>query len=95
MSTTSKRKAAPVVQDIKGASYQLVREMSRGGQGIVYRTNHPQVLVKGFTNKDAQVIQRWRQHIEWLIRQDLGALKLCHGADGWIGATPKPSGQFH
>lgn len=76
MSTTSKRKAAPVVQDIKGASYQLVREMSRGGQGIVYRTNHPQVLVKGFTNKDAQVIQRWRQHIEWLIRQDLGALKL-------------------
>jgi DNA-binding helix-hairpin-helix protein with protein kinase domain len=76
MSTPSKQKAPPVLQDTKGASYQLVQEMSRGGQGIVYRTDHPQVLIKGFTNKDPQAIQRWRRHIEWLIRQDLGALKL-------------------
>lgn len=76
MSTTEKQRARRVVQDTKGASYQLVEEMSRGGQGIVYRTNHPRVLVKGFTNKDEQAIQRWRRHIEWLIRQDLGALKL-------------------
>lgn len=76
MSKTTKPKAARVVQDIKGTGYQLVQEMSRGGQGIVYRTNHPEVLVKGFTNKDEQAIRRWRRHIAWLVRQDLGALKL-------------------
>ena len=85
MSTTGKQRARRIVQDTKGASYQLVDEVSRGGQGIVYRTNHPQVLVKGLKNKDehgreikdVQAIQRWREHIEWLIRQDLGALKIA------------------
>ncbi|MBJ6137950.1 protein kinase domain-containing protein [Marinobacter litoralis] len=76
MSTAAKQKAPRVVQDTKGASYQLVQKMSQGGQGVVYRTSHPQVLVKGFTNKDDQAIGRWRRHIEWLVRQDLGGLKL-------------------
>ncbi|CAO1659125.1 Serine/threonine protein kinase [Halomonas sp. NYA30] len=76
MSTAAKQKASRVVQDTKGASYQLVQKMSQGGQGVVYRTNHPQVLVKGFTNKDERVIEQWRRHIEWLVRQDLGVLKL-------------------
>ncbi|MFI8749965.1 protein kinase [Vreelandella lionensis] len=77
MSTAAKQKAPRVVQDTKGASYQLVQKMSQGGQGVVYRTSHPQVLVKGFTNKDDQAIGRWRRQIEWLVRQDFGGLKLA------------------
>jgi len=65
------------VQDTKGSVYELREELSRAGQGIVYRTQYPQALIKGFTNKDDQARQRWHRHIAWLIRQDLGDLKLA------------------
>lgn len=77
MTTTTKASSKRMVLDTKGSAYELREEMSRGGQGIVYRTQFPQVLVKGFTNKDEQVRQRWRKHIAWLIRQDLQSLKLA------------------
>lgn len=72
--TTAQQKR---VQDTKGSAYELREEMSRGGQGIVYRTQFPQVLIKGFTKKDVPARQRWRSHIAWLIRQDLSELKLA------------------
>ncbi len=65
------------VLDTKGSAYELKDEISRGGQGIVYHTHIPQVLIKGFVNKDEQARQRWRKHISWLIQQDLGGLKLA------------------
>lgn len=76
MNTTSKTKAARIVQDTRGANYQLKPELSRGGQGVVYRTDHPKVLIKGFTNKDPDTALQWRSKIEWLIRQDLDGLKI-------------------
>ncbi len=66
-----------MVQDSKGSVYELTSELSSGGQGIVYRTQSPQALIKGFTNKDEQTRRRWREHIEWLTRQDLAGLKLA------------------
>lgn len=51
------------VQDTQGASYELKREMSRGGQGIVYHTHLPQVLIKGFTHTNEQARLRWQKHI--------------------------------
>lgn len=77
MTATTTKKPQRIVKDTKGSSYQLRQEISRGGQGIVYRTDHPQVLVKGFTNKDHAAATRWREHIEWLIRQDFSDLKLA------------------
>lgn len=77
MTTTKSAKAIPTVQDTKGSIYELRKELSRGGQGIVYHTQYPQALIKGFTNKDPQARQRWQQHIAWLIRQDLSGLKLA------------------
>ncbi len=79
MATTKTKTAQQkrTVQDTKGSVYELREEMSRGGQGIVYRTQHPQVLIKGFTNKDEQARQGWHRHIAWLIRQDLSDLKLA------------------
>lgn len=77
----STNKAAPqkqrMVQDSKGSVYELTSELSSGGQGVVYRTQYPQALIKGFTNKDEQARRRWREHIEWLTRQDLADLKLA------------------
>ncbi|MBX9756544.1 MAG: protein kinase [Pseudomonadaceae bacterium] len=77
MTATTKAQSKRSVQDTKGSVYELRGELSRGGQGIVYRTQYPQVLIKGFTNKDVQTRQRWNQHIAWLIRQDLTELKLA------------------
>ncbi|MFU3658024.1 protein kinase, partial [Pseudomonas aeruginosa] len=77
MTATTTAQQKRVVQDTKGSVYELREEMSRGGQGIVYRTQYPQALIKGFTNKDAQARQRWHRHIAWLIRQNLSDLKLA------------------
>ncbi len=77
MATINNEQPRRAVLDTKGSAYELGEEMSRGGQGVVYRTDLPQVLVKGLTNKDQQVRQRWREHIAWLIRQDLRDLKLA------------------
>jgi serine/threonine protein kinase len=78
MTTTTKtKKKLPILEDIHGAKYSLIRELARGGQGVVYRTEHPTVLVKGFTSKDAAAKKKWRGHIEWLIRQDIADLKLA------------------
>src|SRR5699024_11095713 len=66
-----------MVQDTKGTMYELHKELSRGGQGIVYHTQYPQVLIKGFTNKDPLARQQWQQRIAWLIHQDLADLKLA------------------
>lgn len=66
-----------IVEDTKGSIYELRNELSRGGQGVVYHTQYPQVLIKGFINKNPQERQRWRQRIEWLVRQDLADLKIA------------------
>jgi len=77
MSKIQNKKKLPILEDVHGAQYPLSKELSRGGQGVVYTTELPNVLIKGFTNKDEVAKQRWRAHIEWLIRQDLADLKLA------------------
>jgi len=77
MSAKKNVKSPRLVHDIKGSTYELGEELSRGGQGVVYHTQYPQVLVKGFTSKEQQTRERWRQHIAWLVRQDLAGLKIA------------------
>lgn len=77
MASTTTPRVTKSVLDTRGSRYELMGEISRGGQGVVYRTHLPQVLVKGFTNKDEQARNRWRTRIEWLIRQNLSDLKLA------------------
>lgn len=74
---TATQRSTRHVLDEKGTRYDLVSEMSRGGQGVVHRTHLPNVLVKGFIHKDLNAKQRWHKHIAWLIRQDLSDLKLA------------------
>lgn len=77
MTTNKNAKTIPTVQDTKGTVYELHEELNRGGQGVVYHTQYPQALIKGFTNKDPLAREHWQQHIAWLIRQDLSGLKLA------------------
>ncbi|MGV8863186.1 MAG: protein kinase domain-containing protein [Pseudomonas sp.] len=77
MTATTTVQQKRLVQDTKGSAYELREELSRGGQGIVYRTQYPQVLIKGFTNRNEQARLRWQRHIDWLTRQDLSGLKLA------------------
>lgn len=73
----SKQKKLPPLEDVLGAKYSLKEKLAEGGQGVVYTTDRPQVLIKGFINKDEHAKKRWRKHIEWLIRQDITNLKLA------------------
>ncbi|MBI0471276.1 protein kinase domain-containing protein [Pectobacterium parmentieri] len=75
--TSTKMQSKRVVYDTRGSAYELTQEISRGGQGVVYRTSLPQTLVKGFINQDPLARQQWRSHIAWLLRQDLSELKLA------------------
>jgi len=74
---TATQRSTKHVLDEKGTRYDLLSEMSRGGQGVVYRTQLPTVLVKGFIHTDLDAKQRWHRHMAWLIRQDLSDLKLA------------------
>ncbi|TOM54400.1 protein kinase, partial [Vibrio parahaemolyticus] len=73
----NKTKKLPILEDVRGAKYPLKNQLASGGQGVVYTTELPQVLIKGFTNKDETAKKRWHSHIEWLIRQDIADLKLA------------------
>lgn len=77
MSKNNKQQNMREVTDTHGSCYVLGAEMSRGGQGIVYHTQLPQVLVKGFTDKNETRRNQWRKHIAWLIQQDLAELKIA------------------
>ena len=77
MTATTKAAGNRSVKDTEGSVYELRGELSRGGQGIVYHTQYPQVLIKGFTNKDAHARLRWSRHIAWLTRAELSGLKLA------------------
>lgn len=74
-SGTSKKRT---VQDRQGATYELTGKLSEGGQGIVCRTQFSGVLVKvGRFAVDDSRTKTWFQHIEWVSRLPLEALKIA------------------
>ncbi|SNY58504.1 Serine/threonine protein kinase [Arsukibacterium tuosuense] len=77
MSNNQNKRSNREVLDTHGSSYELGAEMNRGGQGIVYYTQLPRVLVKGFTDKNETKRSLWRKHIAWLIQQNLHELKIA------------------
>lgn len=75
MSTTSTKRHE--VMDVSGHTYLLTEKLGKGGQGVVWKTDNPKVLVKGFTAKDQAQRERWLEQITWLMRQDLAALNIA------------------
>lgn len=47
------------VMDISGNSHRLTKELSRGGQGVVYRTSIPDIVVKVDTTDDENANERY------------------------------------
>lgn len=75
MSTTSTKQHEVV--DASGHTYVLTEKLGKGGQGVVWKTDNPKVLVKGFTAKDQAQKERWLEQITWLMRQDLVNLNIA------------------
>ncbi|MCP8687137.1 protein kinase domain-containing protein [Marinobacterium sedimentorum] len=65
------------VKDVFGHAYVLTEKLGEGGQGVVWKTDTPKVLIKGFTNKDPDLRKVWVDQISWLMRQDLTDLHIA------------------
>lgn len=67
------------VTDVFGHTYVLTEKLGQGGQGVVWKTDHPKVLIKGFIDKDKDpdLCRRWLDQKSWLMRQDLAGLHLA------------------
>lgn len=74
---TEKAEKKKEVVDMQGHVYALTTKLGQGGQGSVWRTSHPKILVKGFHNKDSAAREQWLRQVAWLMRQDLSSLPLA------------------
>lgn len=66
-----------IVIDSRGHAYELISKLGQGGQGIVCKTNYPNVLVKMCTHDDKEQSQEWLNHMRWLMRQSLEGLNIA------------------
>ena len=67
-----------LVCDLRGTIYELKSKLSEGGQGVVCRTQFPNVLVKvsKFPKEDSRS-KTWFDHLQWVSWQSLDCLKIA------------------
>lgn len=66
------------VLDQHGQSYELTGRIGAGGQGTVYTTNYPNVLVKISRATTEEKRASWENKIRALMRQPLEGLPIAH-----------------
>lgn len=66
------------VLDQHGQSYELTGRIGEGGQGIVCKTNYPNVLVKVARATTEEKKTSWTNKIRALMRQPLEGLPIAH-----------------
>lgn len=67
------------VRDIHDHPYELIEQIGKGGQGVVWTTNFPNVLVKIINREVAEEKRnRWWRQIQHLMRQPLDGLAIAH-----------------
>ena len=78
MNKPHQNKAKRVVRDTQGIEYELTERLGEGGQGVVFRTGYPGVLLKlsRAPLADARV-QSWFRHVCWVARQPLAGLHIA------------------
>lgn len=76
MNATKTTKKNRTVWDQHGQSYELTRRVGEGGQGIVYTTNYPNVLIK-IARVTTENNVAWKQNIRTLMRQPLENLPIA------------------
>jgi DNA-binding helix-hairpin-helix protein with protein kinase domain len=79
MTTESTPNKKRQVFDIHDHSYELIEPIGKGGQGVVWTTNFPNILVK-IINKEVveEKRNRWWRQIQHLMRQPLEGLAIAH-----------------
>ncbi len=66
------------VRDQHDHPYELTERIGEGGQGIVWTTNYPNVLVKVVRTKTEEMRNSWTNRIRALMRQPLEGLPIAH-----------------
>jgi len=78
MNKPQQNRSKRVVRDTNGVEHELVERLGEGGQGVVFRTRDPGVLLKlskvGLA--DARV-HAWFRHVSWVARQPLAGLHIA------------------
>lgn len=65
------------VKDTDGSKYDLKEKIGHGGQGAVFTTQYPSVLVKLTKELPKEKKQQTEAHLQWLQRQPLEALNIA------------------
>ncbi len=66
------------VLDSRGTTYELTEKIGEGGQGVVCRTQYPNVLVKVSRHPASNPkTQAWHDHLRWVARQPLDGLHIA------------------
>lgn len=76
--STNARRNNPkqVAVDEHGGNYELLEQLGAGGQGTVYRTNHPGVLVKlGPSDEERQ--RKWASSVRSVMRLPIEDLRIA------------------
>lgn len=73
MENEQKRK---IVQDMQGATYTLIEKIGEGGQGMVLKTDHPNIVVKISMPLEKEV-EHARNQIKKIMRLPLRDLKIA------------------
>lgn len=78
MNEPHQNKPKRVVRDTQGTEYELGERIGEGGQGVVYRTPYPGVLLKLSRRPLADArVQAWFSHVCWVARQALEGLHIA------------------
>ena len=78
MNKPEQKKAKRVARDTEGVEYELVERIGEGGQGVVFRTRYPGVLLKLSRRPLADPrVQAWFRHVSWVARQGLEGLHIA------------------
>jgi serine/threonine protein kinase len=78
MSKPQQNKAKRVVRDTQGIEYELGERIGEGGQGVVFRTQYPGVLLKLSRKPLTEArVQSWFSHVCWVARQPLEGLHIA------------------
>jgi DNA-binding helix-hairpin-helix protein with protein kinase domain len=78
MNTPQQPRGKRTVRDTEGIEYQLTERLAEGGQGVVYRTAYPRVLLKLSRKPMADArVREWFSHVCWVARQPLEGMHIA------------------
>lgn len=78
MNKPQQPRARRVVRDTNGIEHELAERLGEGGQGVVFTTRDPGVLLKlSRTGLAEPRVQSWFGHVSWVARQPLAGLHIA------------------